>query len=110
MTKTSKTRAALDQCKVELTKANILDAALRVAARRGGWATLTRKAVAAEAGCAEARVSQCFDTMTAFRRTIMRHAVINKNLSVIAQGIVAGDKHAMAADPELKKAALITLS
>jgi hypothetical protein len=110
MPKTSKTRAALDQCKVETTKSNILDAALRVAATRGGWTMLTRKAVALEAGCAEARISQCFGTMLAFRRTIMRHAVINKNLAVIAQGIVAGDKYADAATPELKKAALITLS
>lgn len=75
----------------------ILTAALAVAQKPGGWSNLTRQAVAAEAKCADALVSKYFGTMIAFRRSIMRAAIINKNKSVIAQGVASGDKHAVKA-------------
>lgn len=90
-------------------KMRILRAALVVANREGGWSTLTRQSVALEAGCAEGLVSKYFGTMTEFKRTIMRAAVQNRLLSVVAQGLACGDKHAQKADPELKSKALSTL-
>lgn len=90
-------------------KLQILKAAVVVANRTGGWSTLTRQAVAAEAACAEALVSKYFGTMTDFKRTIMRAAVRNKLLHIIAQGLAVGDKHAQKAEPELKTQALATL-
>ena len=100
-------------------KQQILTAAIRVAARPGGWAKLTRDAVAREAGCAEGLPSKYFGTMVSFRRSIMREAIRLAELekappaiydSVIAQGLAAGDKCAQKADPELKARALNTLA
>jgi AcrR family transcriptional regulator len=91
-------------------KEQIIDAAVKVAGQPGGWAKLTREAVAREAQCAEGLISKYFRTMITFRRTIMRHAIKAANLSVVAQGLAAGDSYAKKADPELKARALETLA
>jgi len=91
-------------------KLEILNAAIKVAGRPGGWSKLTRAAVAKEAGCAEGLVSKYFGTMIAFRRSIMRAAIQARNLAVVAQGLAAGDTNAQKAPPELKAAAVETLT
>lgn len=91
-------------------KLEILNAAVKVAGRPGGWSKLTRDAVAREAQCADGLISKYFGTMVTFRRTIMRHAIKAANLSVIAQGLAAGDKCAQKADESLKRKALETLA
>lgn len=91
-------------------KLEILNAAIKVAGRPGGWSKLTRDAVAKEAGCAEGLVSKYFGTMIAFRRSIMRAAIQARNLAVVAQGLAAGDTNAQKAPPELKAAAVETLT
>lgn len=91
-------------------KQQILTAAIKVAGRPGGWGKLTRDAVAREAGCAEGLVSKYFGTMIAFRRSIMRAAIQARNLAVVAQGLAAGDTNAQKAPPELKAAAVETLT
>ena len=91
-------------------KQQILNAAIKVAGRPGGWGKLTRDAVAREAGCAEGLVSKYFGTMIAFRRSIMRAAIQARNLAVVAQGLAAGDTNAQKAPPELKAAAVETLT
>ena len=91
-------------------KQEILNAAIKVAGRPGGWGKLTRDAVAKEAACSEGLVSKYFGTMIAFRRSIMRAAIGTENLAVIAQGLAAGDASAKKADPELKARALNTLA
>ena len=91
-------------------KYQILTAALAVAARPGGYAKITREAIAKEVGCAEALVSKYFGTMPQMRRTIMRAAIVAENLAVVAQGLAAGDASAKKADPDLKARALQTLA
>jgi AcrR family transcriptional regulator len=91
-------------------KAQILDAAIKVAGRPGGWSKLTRDAVAREAGCAEGLPSKYFGTMVNFKRAIMRAAITSEELGVIAQGLAAGDKCAKKAPPALKARALETLA
>lgn len=91
-------------------KLEILNAAIKVAGRPGGWSKLTRDAVAKEAGCAEGLPSKYFGTMVAFRRAIMRAAIVAEELGVIAQGLAAGDKCAQKADESLKRKALETLA
>lgn len=91
-------------------KQQILDAALLVAQSPGGWARLTRGAVANEAECAQGLISNYFGTMIAFRRAIMRAAISAENLSVIAQGLAAGDACAKKAPDELKQKALNSLA
>ena len=91
-------------------KLEILNAAMKVAGRPGGWAKLTRAAVAECAGCSEGLISKYFGTMISFKRAIMRAAIQDSNLSVVAQGLAAGDKCAQKAPSELKAAALNTLA
>lgn len=91
-------------------KQQILDAAIKVAGKPGGWAKLTRDAVAKEAECAEGLVSRYFGTMVVFRRAIMRAAITSANLRVVAQGLAAGDPNAQKAPPEVKAAAVKTLA
>lgn len=91
-------------------KEQILTAALKVAARPGGWSKLTRDAVAKEANCAEGLPSKYFGTMVDFRRAVMRAAIKVQMLPVIAQGLAAGDKCALKADETLKRKALKSLA
>lgn len=91
-------------------KQQILNAAIEVAARPGGWSKLTRDAVAKEAGCAEGLVSKYFGTMIAFRRSIMLAAIRAENLAVIAQGLATGNECAQKVDESLKRKALETLA
>lgn len=91
-------------------KEQILTAALKVAARPGGWSKLTRDAVAKEANCAEGLPSKYFGTMVDFRRAVMRAAIRSEALPVIAQGLAAGDKVAKKADETLKRKALASLA
>lgn len=91
-------------------KLQILNAAIKVVGRPGGWSKLTREAVAREAQCADGLVSKYFGTMVSFRRSIMRAAISAEELGVIAQGLAAGDKCAQKAAPDLKARALNTLA
>jgi hypothetical protein len=90
-------------------KTEILQAAVKLAEKPGGWITLTRLAVATAAGCSESLPSAYFGTMRNFRRAIMREAIRVNNYSVIAQGLVSRDPVAMKVEPEVKRAALTTL-
>jgi len=91
-------------------KYQILTAAIAVAERPGGFSKITREVIAKEVGCAEALISRYFGTMPAFRRTIMRAAILSENLYIIAQGIAISDPHALKVDAELKARALQTLA
>lgn len=99
----------MSRLKPDDRKLQILRAALIVASKDGGWFKLSRQAVAAEAGCAESLVSRYFGTMVCFKRTVMRAAIHNKILPVIAQGLACKDETAQKASPELKNDARNTL-
>ena len=94
----------------EVRRESILNAALVVANRPGGWSTLTRESVAVEAKCTDGLVSRYFGTMADFRRTIMRAAIARRELRIIGQALACEYSHALKADPELRKAALNSLS
>lgn len=91
-------------------KYQILNAALVLAEKPGGFSKLTREFIAKEIGCADGLISKYFGTMTAFRRTIIRSAILTENLSIIAQGLAIGDAHAQKANKNLKARALATLA
>lgn len=82
----------------------LLQAALELAQVRG-WAKMTRECIAMAANVSPALVSARLGTMTELRRSVMRAAVKQRVACVVAEGLVAGDRHARAADVELKKAA-----
>lgn len=83
---------------------DLLNAALRVA-ERDGWRVMTRQSVAAEAGVSDALVSLRLGTMDALRRSVMRAAISRRVLRVVAEGVLAGDRHALRAPTEVRVAA-----
>ena len=83
---------------------DLLDAALRVA-QRDGWRAMTRQSIAAEAGVSDALVSLRLGTMDALRRSVMRAAIARQVLRVVAEGVLAGDRHALRAPTEVRAAA-----
>lgn len=100
-------------------KREILTAAIRVAARPGGWSRFTRNEVAQEAQCVDSLISLHFGTMINFRRSVMREAIRLAEIgnapvamfdSVIAQGLATGDKCAQKASGEVKARALASLA
>lgn len=82
----------------------LLAVALKLASRTG-WRTLTRDAIAEAAGVSPALVSVRLGTVDAMRRSVMRQAVVEHCVPVVAEGLVAGDKHARKAGDALRKAA-----
>jgi AcrR family transcriptional regulator len=88
----------------------ILSAAVKLAEKApGGYRALSRDQIAESAGVSPGLVSFYLGTMDAVRRSIMRAAIAEKNLKVIAQGLGAGDTYAKKAPPELKAAAAAAL-
>ena len=83
---------------------SILAAALTVAVR-DGYLRTTREAVAIVAGCSPALVSHHFGTLAHLQRAIMGEALRVRNLRVIAQGLAHGDRRALNAPEELRRAA-----
>jgi AcrR family transcriptional regulator len=86
----------------------ILAAAARLACTQG-YQSVTREAVAAEAGVSPAVVSHRFGTMIAFRRSLMRYAVRKYVLPVIAQGLAVRDPHARKAPAEVQQLAKMSI-
>lgn len=90
------------------TNDEILAVALKLA-QQDGYRDVTRERVAGKAGISPALVSVRLGTMIEFRRKLMRFAIAQGCLSVIAQGLAARDRHAMRAPDELKQKALASL-
>ena len=90
--------------KSEVRKAEILAAAITVAEAKG-YSHLTRDDIAQAAGITGPGMLYHFKTMTQFRGALMRYAVKQKHLRVIAQGLVLRDSHACRADDDLQKQA-----
>lgn len=82
----------------------LLQTALEVAQVKG-WRKMTRECIAVAAGVSPALVSARLGTMEALRRSVMRAAVKRRIAAVVAEGLVAGDRHARGADADLKRAA-----
>ena len=84
--------------------AELLTVALRVAATRG-WRTMTREDIAAAAQCSAGLVSARLGTMDAMRRSVMRAAVRERVVRVVAEGLAIGDAQARKAPEDLKRLA-----
>lgn len=90
-------------------KQSILNAALKLS-ETTGYMHITREAIALEADCSPGLVSRYLGTMANMRRDVMRAAVKQRNLAVVAQGLAARDPHARRAPDDLKAAAVDTLT
>lgn len=82
--------------------AELLKVALNLAAAEG-WRTLTRDRIAQVAGVSPALVSVRLGTMEALRRSVMRAAVKDRVVAVVAEGLLVGDKQARKADTSLRE-------
>lgn len=83
----------------------ILGAAVELA-RRDGYQKITRDAIAEHADVSMGLVTRYFSTMPQLRRDVMRYAVQNSIVEIVAQGMGTQDPHAMKADPVLKQRAI----
>lgn len=83
-------------------KDDILAAAIKLAEGGQNYQRLTRDHIASAAGVAPALVSAYFGTMPNLRRDIMRAAVRDGSLRIIAQGLAAGDTQAKKAAPAIR--------
>ena len=87
-----------------LSKKHIIAAAL-VESEQCGHYKFTRRGVAERAGVSESLIQYYFGTMQKLRRSVMRAAVDQKILPVVAMGLVMKDPHAVKAPDEVKQAA-----
>ena len=86
-------------------KQQIITAAIELAEKHG-YQNIKRDAIAEHAGVAAGLVNRYFDNMHMLRRYIIDEAIRTSNLTIIAQGLVAGDKKARATDESVKKRAM----
>lgn len=89
-------------------KEQILTVALKLAEKKG-YDKITRDELADKVGCATGLINHHYGTMNQLRRDIMRHAIKERILTVVAQGLAARDPFALKANDDLKKEALQTL-
>ena len=83
----------------------ILNVAIELA-KKSGYSSISRNDVADNAGVSMSLINRYFKTMPQLRRAVMRAAVVNEVLEIIAQGLVNKDAHALKASDELKSRAL----
>lgn len=89
-------------------KESILAAAV-AAAKQHGYNNFRLVHVAALAGCSTALVIIHYKTMTQIRRDVMRAAVRDEHLDIIATGIALKDPRCRKLAPELHARAIATL-
>lgn len=95
----------MKKLKPEVRKAQILAAACDLAIDIG-YANVRRDNIAKAAGVAMGTVNKYFSTMTQLRGDLMRYAVKNELLPIIAQGLACRDKHALKAPRDLQNRAV----
>jgi AcrR family transcriptional regulator len=95
--------------RAQLRRATVLAAAMAEAQARG-WANLRRDTVAARAGIATGGVNNAFGSMEELKAAVMAEAISGEVLSIIAEGLAAGDAQARNAPRRLRQAAVGTLT
>lgn len=83
----------------------ILSAAVDLA-REKGFGKLYRTDIVKRCGVAAGSVNYCFDDMETLKNEVMKKAIENKELKIIAEGIINSNEIALTAPEELKKLAL----
>lgn len=94
--------------KPEVRKQDILERALTLAGRHG-YLQITRKQIVDAVGVSGPVLNHHFGTMTQFRRQLMRFAIAQNCLAVVAQGLAAGDPQARKAPESLRQRAAASL-
>jgi AcrR family transcriptional regulator len=85
-------------------RVSLLEVALRLAAAQG-WQNLTRAAIAQSAGVSEALVTVRLGSMEQLKAAVMRAAIRDECVPVVAEGLALRDKQACRAGVTLKRKA-----
>lgn len=93
----------------ELRKDQILNVIVNMA-HKTGYIELTRNDIANKAGVSVGLITKYFGTMKQLRRTIIRTAIKQESIEIIAQGLANNDTHAKKAPAELKTKAAILIA
>lgn len=93
----------------EVRHDQILTAALKLAAKTH-YSRITRDGIAERAKCSTGLITKYFTTMPQLKRAVMRAAVKQGFVPVIAQGIADRDRHALKATGKVRKEALALLA
>lgn len=89
----------------DIRKEEIIGAALALVGD-GSYKDVQRKDVAEAVGVSPAAISHHFSTKGQMQRAMMRKAIADKNLVVLAQGLVAKDDQAVKAPDALRREAM----
>ncbi len=92
-----------------MTKERIFDAAYAMAVR-DGFNSLTRDSIAAEAGTAKGAINHHFGTVSTLRDEVVKRAISEKQLSILAQALTRGNAVAMTATKKLQIEALTSVA
>lgn len=87
---------------------DILEAAMQIA-RKSGFSRITRDGVAAAAGVSSGLVSYHFTDANGLRDAVVDEAIIIENVKLLGEALVAGNRRAMKAPPDLKRQALVLI-
>lgn len=98
----------MSRFKPEVRKDAILEAAVALALAEG-LSSVRLIPVAERAGVTNGLVSHYFGTVKQLHRAVIRHAIHNETLPIIAQALASGDSEARKAPDELKQRALASL-
>lgn len=79
------------QVKSLARRAGILEAAVKIARRPGGWAKMTREAIALEAECSEGLVSHYLGNIITIRRAVVKIAVKDEITEIVVQSLTLHD-------------------
>ncbi len=90
--------------KPEQRREQLLKAAVELS-KKHGYDRITHQDIAEHCGVTKGLVVNYW-TMTQLRRQIIRKAIQDEVLEVIAQGLIKGDRHAQKASTDLKTKAL----
>lgn len=90
-------------------KSLILNAATKLAIKCG-YIQIKRETVALEAGVAESLINRYFTNMYQLKKEIMRNAVENEILEIIAQGLAIKDPQILKISKDLKQKAIQYIS
>jgi len=88
----------------DVRREQLLNAAIKIA-KQVGYTNVERNAIADDAGVSMALITNYLGTLPQLQRTLMRYAVKNNIVEIVAQGLACRDRHASKASKELKELA-----
>jgi len=106
---TTKTATAYERMAPADRRRQILATAVKLS-RRKGYRNITRDGVAEEAGVSQGLVNRYFGSIDGLRDAVMKQAIEDHDVKIVAQGIAHRDKVALRAPAGLREQAVASLT